>query len=165
MKKLWSKLFGKRVEDVSDEKRHKYRYALQYDFIPELVYGIFTGRLDIDSFLSTDVWKVALNKIYGEEFYFDWDDFDYRKYGINDNEYTIVLLLFPRPRAVGDALYGAVLVNNRTNVAAYYTLELAVDGGYILGSATIKEHFYFGTLKNASKDSFFNWVIEQKQYI
>ena len=38
-------------------------------------------------------------------------------------DHTVIFYNFPEPRQIPEALYGAVLINNITGKAKYYTLE------------------------------------------
>lgn len=166
MKKYWNMLcdkifdlfFAKSIKKVSDELEHENRYALQYVFIPQLVGGISAGKLSVDDFLNFDIWKSTLLKIYGDGFFFRWEELHYEILRVK-NEHTIILLEFPKPATAPDALYGAVLVDDKSKKAVYYTLELTFDGDYVLGSTVPGQHFNFGRIEKNDKESFVDWVV------
>ena len=169
MKKLWKKFsdrifdlfFAKRLAKACDDLEHEDRYALQYAFIPELVNGISTGKVSIDDFLNIDAWKVTLTKIYGKGFFFRWGDFCCDICCVEDG-ITVIMLYFPKPMQAPDALYGAVLVNTTTNATAYYTLELALDGSYVLGSTMPGKRYNYGTVEEPLLQNFMIRVMEQR---
>lgn len=161
---IFDKFFSKRLLKAADKCEHECRYALQCTFIPELVSGIREGRLSVDDFLNIDVWKVSLDKIYGSDYLFKWEDFDYRKYSITE-KHTAIIFLFPQPMMSPDAMYGAVIVNNETNAVAYYTLELTHQGDYMFVATTDENRFIFGTFKEASIESFLERIKQECQFV
>ncbi len=169
MKKLWNMLcdkiydifFAKSVAKACDEFEHEDRCRLQYRFIPELVFGITAGKVSVDDFLDIDSWKATLSKDSREGFLFRWEELGVEKHIVDDG-CTVILLSFPKPISAPEALYCAVLVDDRIKIATYYTLEFSAAGEYVLGSITPDMHFYFGKLKNPEKELFLNWVITQR---
>lgn len=70
----------------------------------------------------------------------------------------VVFYNFPEPQQMPEALYGAVLIDNATGKAEYYTLEYGLEGAWVLGSKTTTGHYSFGTLDTRERSAFFWWV-------
>lgn len=172
MKKLWKNIFGKRQEEsvaevkqqreLTDDEKHSYRYFLQYKFIPDLVAGVTKGEISPNSILATEGWEEFMKKHVDENFFLEWDELHCDGVKINDT-YVMALYLFPKPRQVPEAAFGAVLINTTDNDAKYYTLEYSFDGAWVLGSMDQMTHRNYGKLENPGLKSFIDWVIERAQ--
>ena len=137
MKKLWNKIFGKRQKEpvsvgglqreLTDDEKHSYRYFLQYKFIPDLVAGVSKGEISPNDILATEGWEEFMKKHVDENFFLEWDELHCDGIKINDT-YVMALDIFPKPRQVPEAAFGAVLINTTDNDAKYYTLEYSFDG-------------------------------------
>ena len=172
MSKFWNKIFGKRQEDtvaevkpqreLTDDDKHSYRYFLQYRFIPDLVAGVSKGEISPSAILATEGWEDFMKKHVDENFFLEWDELHCDGVKINDT-YVMALYLFPKPRQVPEAAFGAVLINTTDNDAKYYTLEYSFDGAWVLGSMDQMTHRNYGKLENPGLKSFIDWVIERAQ--
>lgn len=172
MKKLWNKIFGKRQKEpvsvgglqreLTDDEKHSYRYFLQYKFIPDLVAGVSKGEISPNDILATEGWEEFMKKHVDENFFLEWDELHCDGIKINDT-YVMALYIFPKPRLVPEAAFGAVLINTTDNDAKYYTLEYSFDGAWVLGSMNQTTHTNYGNLENPSLKNFIDWVIERAQ--
>ena len=172
MKKLWKNIFGKRQEEViaevkqqrelTDDEKHSYRYFLQYKFIPDLVAAVSNGEISPNAILATEGWEEFMKEHVDENFFLEWDELHCDGVKINDT-YVVALYLFPKPRQVPEAAFGAVLINTTDNDAKYYTLEYSFDGAWVLGSMDQMTHRNYGKLENPDLKSFIDWVIERAQ--
>ena len=172
MKKLWNKIFGKRQKEsvsvgglqreLTDDEKHSYRYFLQYKFIPDLVAGVSKGEISPNDILATEGWEEFMKKHVDENFFLEWDELHCDGIKINDT-YVMALYIFPKPRQVPEAAFGAVLINTTDNDAVYYTLEYSFDGAWVLGSMDKTTHRNYGNLGSPSLKSFIDWVIERAQ--
>ena len=170
MSKFWNKIFGKRQEDavaevkpqreLTDDDKHSYRYFLQYKFIPDLVAGVSKGEISPNAILATEGWEDFMKKHVDEKFFLEWDELHCDGIKINDT-YVMALYIFPKPRQVPEAAFGAVLINTTNNDAVYYTLEYSFDGVWVLGSMDQTTHSNYGNLENPSLKSFIDWVVEK----
>lgn len=170
MNKLWNKLSGKKQEEtepavkdgrgLSDSEKHTYRYFLQYTFIPDLASGVSQGELSIAAILKTDGWENYFKKYVDKNFYFEWDELHCKGIRIDDT-YVMALYIFPKPRQVPEAAFGAILINTTTNNATYYTLESSFGNEWVLGSMSKTGHCNFGTLESPGLNSFLDWVVER----
>ena len=157
MSKFWNKIFGKRQEDtvaevkpqreLTDDDKHSYRYFLQYRFIPDPVAGVSKGEISPNAILATEGWEDFMKKHVDENFFLEWDDLHCDGIKINDT-YVMALYIFPKPRQVPEAAFGAVLINTTNNDAKYYTLEYSFDGAWVLGSMDQTIHRNYGNLEN-----------------
>lgn len=172
MSEHWNKIFGKRQEEtvhevkqqreLTDDEKHSYRYFLQYIFIPYLVAGVSKGEISPDVILTFDVWKEFMKKYVDGSFYLEWDELHSDVIKINDT-YVMVLYIFPKPRQIPEAAFGAVLINTADNDAVYYTLEYSFGGAWVLGGMDQNTHSDYGNLENPSLKSFIDWVAERAQ--
>ena len=87
---------------------------LQYFYIPKLVDAVNNGCLPSTVLHMVDEWDF-------------WDDCD-REEGFyasrieTEQDHTVIFYNFPEPQQIPEALYGAVLINNITGKANYYTI-------------------------------------------
>ena len=170
MSKFWNKIFGKRQGDtvaevkpqqeIADDDKHSYRYSLQYKFIPDLVAGVSKGEISPNAILATEGWENFMKKHVDENFFLEWDELHCDGIKINDT-YVMALYIFPKPRQVPEAAFGAVLINTTNNDAKYYTLEYSFDGAWVLGSMDQTTHRNYGSLENPGLKSFIDWVVEK----
>ncbi len=167
MRKNTTKPFRKQQEEIVTEKRqqrvltddekHSCRYFLQYEFIPDIVACVSKGEISPNAILETGEWEECMKNIY-DDFFLEWDELHCGCIKINDT-YVMALYIFPKPRQVPEAAYGAVLINTTNNDAEYYTLEYSFNGNWMLGSMNQSMHRNYGVLKNPSLKSFIDWVI------
>lgn len=105
-----------------------------------------------------------MKKHVDENFFLEWDELHCDGIKINDT-YVMALYIFPKPRQVPEAAFGAVLINTTNNDAVYYTLEYSFDGVWVLGSMDQTTHSNYGNLENPSLKSFIDWVVEKAKGI
>ena len=143
MKSLWSKIFAGRK--IKKEKKRECRRLMQFVLLPKLADAIRRGKLDDEELLDSNLYRLAAQEMYGDEFYFNWSKFKCRDYPLGET-HVAYLYEFPKPKQVADVRFSAVVVNVETGNAAYYTLERALGGGYVVCQATVNEHYNLGTL-------------------
>ena len=68
---------------------------------------------------------------------------------------------FPEPRALGEALYGAAVVNKATLSVQYYKLELNFDNEWFLCEHTHSRHKILGTSQSRDRGEFINWILNR----
>jgi hypothetical protein len=68
---------------------------------------------------------------------------------------------FPEPRSLGDALYGAAVVNKATLSVQYYKLELNLDKEWFLCEQTRDRHRILDTSKSRDRSEFINWILNR----
>lgn len=134
-------------------RTHEFRYELQYRFIPKLVAEVNDGYLP-----STALHMVKGWDIWGE---YEWEEGFYIDRLEVEQSHTIIFYNFPEPQQIPEALYGAVLIDNTTGKAEYYTLEYGYMGTWILGSKTLDGHHNFGRLDSRDRRDFFKWVTDR----
>lgn len=171
MKKLWKNIFGKRQEEViaevkqqrelTDDEKHSYRYFLQYKFIPDLVAAVSNGEISPNAILATEGWEEFMKEHVDENFFLEWDELHCEGLIKINDTYVMALYIFPEPRQVPEAAFGAVLINTIDNYAKYYTLEYTFDGTWVLGSMDQTTHSNYGSLGKLSLMNFIDWVVER----
>ena len=95
------------ASDLATCTRHKNRMYFQTEFIPKLVANINDGYLPPVALYMSSEWNLGDDFNMGEGFYFN-------KLEIND-DFMVIVYNFPEPEVIGEALYGAVLVNKNNN--------------------------------------------------
>lgn len=147
------------VFDPMDRAIHRSRWYLQNKFIPNLVDCVSSGYLPALALESGKEWWENIERDYdmrlnlGPGFYCN-------KLEIKEG-YVIYFYNFPQPSAVGEALYGAVVVNKTTLSAEYYKLELNFDYEWFICGQTLSKHQIFGKSKSRDRSEFLNWVLNR----
>lgn len=172
MWKFWNKLFGKKQKEndapvrkqqqrvLTDDEKHSYRYFLQYKFLPELAAGVTKGEISPDYILEIGGWENFMKKHVDKDFFLEWDELRCEGIKLSEN-LVMALYIFPSPRQIPEAAFGAVLINLTNNNAVYYTLEYSYNGAWVLGCTTKEKHYSFGNLENPCLNSFIDWVVER----
>ena len=143
MNSLWNKIFGSR--NAKKEKKQECCRFMQFVLLPKLADAIRRGKLDDEELLDSNLYRLAAQEMYGDEFYFDWSSFQCLDFELSETLVAYVYK-FPKPKQIADVRYSAIVVNVKTGNAAYYTLELALGGDYVVCQATVNEHYNLGTL-------------------
>lgn len=76
-----------------------------------------------------------------------------------DNE-CLVVYEFPKPLDMPLAKYGAIYFNRAQLKYQYWTLELSMNGNYVLGSMSAEGHANYGQRPNLSKEEFIHEVCQ-----
>lgn len=141
------------VKDNYSEGIHRARYELQYVFIPRLVEGVNEGYLP----------STALHIVKGWDFwnYYELEDGFYIDRLEIGKTHTVVFYNFPEPQEIPEAFYDAVLIDNTTGKAVYYTLEYGFMDSWVLGRKTVHRHYNFGCLDSRERSDFFKWVTDR----
>ena len=72
----------------------------------------------------------------------------------------LVVYEFPKPFEMPLAKYGAIYFNRAQQKYQYWTLELSINGNYVLGSKTTEGHANYGQRANLSKKEFIHEVCQ-----
>ena len=147
------------VFDPLTRSIHRSKWYLQNKFIPMMADCVSNGYLPHLALESGPGW---------------WDyiesDYDMRlnlKRGFYCNKlemkegYVIYFYNFAEPKVLGDALYGAAVVNKATSLVQYYKLELNFDNEWILCEQTQVRHRILGTSKSSDRGNFINWILNR----
>ena len=140
--------------DASDHAMctsHKHRMYFQGEFLPKLVANINDGYLPPVALYMSSEWNLGDDFNMGEGFYFN-------KLEIND-DFMVTVYNFPEPEVIGEALYGAVLVNKNNNTAKYYTLEVGTDGSWYFCLRSLSNHLRVADIATRDRSVFLHWVI------
>ena len=141
------------MTDENFEDTHWDRTELQYFYIPKLVDAVNNGCLPSTALHMVDEWDFWDECDREEGFDVDWLEVG--------KDHTVIFYNLPEPRQRPEALYGAVLINNITGKAKYYTLEYGYLDSWILGSKTLKGHRNYGSLDSRERSAFLKWVTDR----
>ena len=133
------------ASDLAMCARHKNRMYFQAEFLPRLVANINDGYLPSVALYMSSEWNL------GDGFYFN-------KLEIDD-DFMVVVYNFPEPEVLGEALYGAVLVNKNNNTAKYHTLEVGTDGSWYFCLRSLSNHLRVADIATRDRSVFLHWVI------
>ena len=139
------------ASDLATCTRHKNRMYFQAEFIPKLVANINDGYLPPVALYMSSEWTLGDEFDMGEGFYFN-------KLEINE-DFMVVFYNFPEPEVLGDALYGAVLVNKNNNTAKYHTLEVGTDGSWYFCLRRMTILLRVADIATRDRSVFLHWVI------
>ena len=142
------------IPDASDLAmctRHKNRMYFQTEFIPKLVANINDGYLPPVALYMSSEWNLGDDFNMGEGFYLN-------KLEINE-DFMVVFYNFPEPEVIGDALYGAVLVNKNNNTAKYHTLEAGPDDAWHFCLRSLSNHLRVADIATRDRSVFMHWII------
>ena len=148
------------VEEL-DQKRHSDSYYFEYHFIPMMVEGVKQGELAPETLLETENWQKFIKEQIDPDFAFDWNELHCQGTMLNPST-AMALYIFPEPKEMPLAAFGAVIVDIETNSATYYTLEKSVENSWVLGSMSSESHRNFGSVDSADLEKFIEWVFEQE---
>ena len=143
MNSLWNKIFGSR--NAKKEKKQECCRFMQFVLLPKLADAIRRGKLDEEELPDLNLYRLTAQEMYGDEFYFDWSSFQCLDFELSETLVAYVYK-FPKPKQIADVRYSAIAVNVKTGNAAYYTLELALGGDYVICHTTVNEHHNLGTV-------------------
>ena len=138
---------------------HRSKWYLQNNFIPMMADSVSSGYLPHLALESGLGWWDYIER--------DYDMRLNREPGFYCNKlemkegYVIYFYNFPEPRALGDALYAAALVNKATSSVQYYKLELNFDKEWFLCEQTRAKHKILGTTKSRDRSEFINWILNR----
>ena len=75
--------------------------------------------------------------------------------------YVINFYNFAEPKVLGDALYGAAVVNKATSSVQYYILVLNFGIEWFFCEQTQARHRILGTSKSRDRGKFINWILNR----
>ena len=139
------------ASDLAMCTRHKNRMYFQAEFIPKLVANINDGYLPPVALYMSSEWNLGDDFNMGEGFYFN-------KLEIDD-DFMVVVYNVPEPEVLGEALYGAVLVNKNNNTAKYHTLEVGPDGSWYFCLRSTSNHLRVADIATRDRSVFMHWII------
>ena len=139
------------ASDLAMCTRHKNRMYFQGEFLPKLVANINDGYLPPVAHYMSSEWNLGDDFYMGAGFYFN-------KLEIDD-DFMVVVYNFPEPEVLGEALYGAVLVNKNNNSAKYHTLEVGTDGSWYFCLRSLSNHLRVADIATRDRSVFLHWVI------
>ena len=138
---------------------HRSKWYLQNKFIPMMVDSVSSGYLPHLALESGPGWWEYIEGDYDMRLNLE-PGFYCNKLEMKEG-HVIYFYNFPEPRALGDALYGAAVVNKATSSVQYYKLELNFDKEWFLCEQTRDRHRILGTSKSRDRSEFINWILNR----
>ena len=147
------------VFDPLTRSIHRSKWYLQNKFIPMMADCVSNGYLPHLALESGPGWWEYIERDYdmhlnlGLGFYSN-------KLEIKEG-YVIYFYNFPKQKVLGDALYGAAVVNKTTSSVQYYKLELNFDKEWFICEQTRTRHRILDTTENCNRSEFINWILNR----
>lgn len=138
---------------------HRSKWYLQNKFIPMMADSVSSGYLPHLALESGPGWWEYIEGDYDMRLNLE-PGFYCNKLEMKKGQ-VIYFYNFPEPRALGDALYGAVVVNKATLSVQYYKLELNLDKEWFLCEQTRDRHRILDTSKSRDRSEFINWILNR----
>lgn len=149
------------LQDKVDYKAiHDEMYYVEYKLIPHFV-EMFKDQPDKSSQIVLTIYEnlVTLQNHLRKVNPFAFGNVSGEVCGQIDNE-CLVVYEFPKPFDMPLAKYGAIYFNSAQLKYQYWTLELSMNGNYVLGSKTTEGHVNYGQRPNLSKEEFIHEVCQ-----
>ena len=147
------------VFDPLTRSIHRSKWYLQNKFIPMMADCVSNRYLPHLALESGPGWWEYIERDYdmhlnlGLVFYSN-------KLEIKEG-YVIYFYNFPKQKVLGDALYGAAVVNKTTSSVQYYKLELNFDKEWFICEQTRTRHRILDTTENCNRSEFINWILNR----
>lgn len=139
---------------------HDEMYYVEYKLIPHFV-EMFKDQPDKSSQIVLTIYEnlVTLQNHLRKVNPFAFGNVSGEVCGQIDNE-CLVVYEFPKPFDMPLAKYGAIYFNRAQMKYQYWTLELSMNGNYVLGSMSTERHINYGQKGNLSKEEFIHEVCQ-----
>ena len=127
-------------------------YEFQFRTIPAKVWNYEKGSLSKSSLTDVTEWQLSLGSQFIPHYEWDWKDISTNVHHPSDS-IEIIVYRFPEPERMPLCLYSAAVINTKTGVCAYYTLEKTMNLGDI---SNFDKSWMFGGMSrdNASHVSY-----------
>lgn len=146
---------------TTEEKRQACRLFLQNAFIAELVNGVRAGEIPHSELLNKQGWKFYLNMVHGEDFVFEWDEFEAKAYSLEES-LTVVTYKFPMPKIEHEQIFAGVIIDKETSTADLYFLEYVNPNEWHFGSSTRSVYNMHEPVAVPDMDEFADWLVGQR---
>ena len=147
------------VFDPLSRAIHRSKCYLQNNFIPMMADNVSSGYLPHLALESGPGWWEYIEGDYDMRLNLE-PCFYCNKLEMKKGQ-VIYFYNFPEPRSLGDALYGAAVVNKATLSVQYYKLELNLDNELSLCEQTRDRHRILDTSKSRDRSEFINWILNR----
>jgi hypothetical protein len=147
------------VFDPLTRSMHRSKWYLQNKFIPMMADCVSNGYLPHLALESGPGWWEYIEGDYDMRLNLE-AGFYCNKLEMKKGQ-VIYFYNFPEPRALGEALYGAAVVNKATLSVQYYKLELNLDKEWFLCEQTRDRHRILDTSKSRDRSEFINWILNR----
>lgn len=138
---------------------HRSKWYLQNKFIPMMADSVSSGYLPHLALESGPGWWEYIKGDYDMRLNLE-PGFYCNKLEMKKGQ-VIYFYNFPEPRSLGDALYGAAVVNKATLSVQYYKLELNLDKEWFLCEQARDRHRILDTSKSRDRSEFINWILNR----
>lgn len=148
-------------QDKVDYKAiHDEMYYVEYKLIPHFV-EMFKDQPDKSSQIVLTIYEnlFTLQNHLRKVNPFAFGNISCEICGDIENE-CLAVFEFPKPFDMPLAKYGAIYFNKPQQKYQYWTLELSLNGNYVLGSKTAEGHANYGQKPNLSKEEFIHDVCQ-----
>lgn len=148
-------------QDKVDYKAiHNEMYYVEYKLIPHFV-EMFKDQPAKSSQIILTIYEnlVTLQNHLRKVNPFAFGNISCEICGDIENE-CLAVFEFPKPFDMPLAKYGAVYFNKPQQKYQYWTLELSLNGNYVLGSKTTEGHANYGQRPDLSKEEFIHEVCQ-----
>ena len=147
------------VFDPLTRSRHRSKWYLQNKFIPMMADCVSNGYLPHLALESGPGWWDYIESDYDMRLNLE-RGFYCNKLEMKEG-HMIYFYNFAEPKVLGDALYGAAVVNKATSSVQYYKLELNFDNEWFLCEHTHSSHKILGTSQSRDRGEFINWILNR----
>ena len=147
------------VFDPLSRAIHRSKCYLQNNFIPMMADIVSSGYLPHLALESGPGWWEYIEGDYDMRLNLE-PGFYCNKLEMK-KDHVIYFYNFPEPGALGEALYGAAVVNKATSSVQYYKLELNFDNEWFLCEQTQVRHRILGTSKSRDRGKFINGILNR----
>lgn len=115
-------------------------YTLQFRWIPSLIDAVVNGHIPCQALADVPWWKQCLTEqgMTGADFSFEEIRAEVKNIS---KEKGRICLTFPYPKYAPLAKY-AIIDLLASGQIAYYTLEMSINGTWVLGSQDVQRHSY-----------------------
>jgi thioredoxin 1 len=147
-------------DKVDYQAIHNEIYYVEYNLIPHFV-EMFKDQPAKSSQIILTIYEnlVTLQNHLRKVNPFAFGNVSCEICGDTENE-CLAVFEFPKPFDMPLAKYGAVYFNKLQQKRQYWTLELSLNGNYVLGSMTAERHANYGQRPDLSKEEFIHEVCQ-----
>lgn len=135
-------------------------YYVEYKLIPHFV-EMFNDQPDKSSQIIITVYEnlITLQNHLRKVNPIAFGNISCEVCGDIENE-SLAVYVFPMPFDMPLAKYGAIYFDKQHQKCQYWTLELSLNGKYVLGSTTTERHTNYGQRADLSKEEFIHEVCQ-----
>lgn len=155
----------KKQQDVAQRnylQRRQSIYNREYGWFADVIDAIADGKVSSDFLSDESALRQGFQHDCDMECIDLWNTFKIlrtERYG----DYKLLLYQFPEPKEVPEAIYGAVLLDMKTNHADYYTLEYSYNDKWVFGATSRGKHANYGEVDTPDLEQFVAWIFSSEK--